>query len=303
MANANEIDKSSPHYKGEFATIYDVNLKCPNGGVEGDYVVICGWAHYWDADRGTWCVNEERDSYWDELITNFITEFMHLSGSLFLGIATPSTQPKETTIGGFYLTVIAGNYVGFGNIAVENGLSLLYWEGGKWVHYPLVQIADSLGSSSTKLVSQKTLSPGMMTYDCSKGGVISHASLQEALNAVPKSYQKGGLEVVFVQGDNLRAYVLHHANWTTDLSYWTLSRSMFDNTHSNLMATNVQAAIMELEHHVNHIGTLNLLDGSVTAKKLAPGIAEDLAKDVLDIVTKDFPPSITEEQINEITSK
>jgi len=36
MANANEIDKSSPHYKGEFATIYDVNLKYPNGGVEGD---------------------------------------------------------------------------------------------------------------------------------------------------------------------------------------------------------------------------------------------------------------------------
>lgn len=51
------------------------------------------------------------------------------------------------------------------------------------------------------------------------------------------------------------------------------------------------------------VTTGNIKDGSVTAKKLAPGIAEGVAKDAFDIVTKDFPPSITEEQINEITSK
>lgn len=67
---ANDINKEDPHYKGEFGSIYEVNRKYPTGGVAGDFVVIDGWAHYWNADRGTWCVNAERDSYWDELMTN-----------------------------------------------------------------------------------------------------------------------------------------------------------------------------------------------------------------------------------------
>lgn len=67
---ANDIDKTSPHYKGDFGSIYEVNKKFPTGGVAGDFVVIEGWAHYWNADRATWCVNAERDGYWDELITN-----------------------------------------------------------------------------------------------------------------------------------------------------------------------------------------------------------------------------------------
>lgn len=67
---ANDIDKTSPHYKGDFGSIYEVNKKFPTGGVAGDFVVIEGWAHYWNADRASWCVNAERDSYWDELITN-----------------------------------------------------------------------------------------------------------------------------------------------------------------------------------------------------------------------------------------
>lgn len=69
MANSG-IDITSPHYKGEFGSIYEVNRKFPTGGVAGDFVVIEGWAHYWNADRATWCVNAERDSYWDELLTN-----------------------------------------------------------------------------------------------------------------------------------------------------------------------------------------------------------------------------------------
>lgn len=69
MANSG-IDITSPHYKGEFGSIYEVNKKFPTGGVAGDFVVIEGWAHYWNADRATWCVNAERDSYWDELVTN-----------------------------------------------------------------------------------------------------------------------------------------------------------------------------------------------------------------------------------------
>lgn len=64
-----DIDRTSTHYKGVFANIYEVNKKFPNGGTDGDYVEIDGWAHYWNADRGTWCVNADRDSYWDEKLS------------------------------------------------------------------------------------------------------------------------------------------------------------------------------------------------------------------------------------------
>ena len=58
---ANDIDKTSPHYKGEFGSIYEVNQKFPSGGVEGDYVAIDGWAHYRSEERR---VGKECRSRW-----------------------------------------------------------------------------------------------------------------------------------------------------------------------------------------------------------------------------------------------
>ena len=62
------IDTTSPHYKGKYASIYEVNKAYPSGGATGDYVDIQGFAHYWNADRNNWLVNQERDEYWDELL-------------------------------------------------------------------------------------------------------------------------------------------------------------------------------------------------------------------------------------------
>ena len=84
---ANDINKEDPHYKGEYGSIYEVNRKFPTGGVAGDFVVIEGWAHYWNAYRGTWCVNAERDSYWDELITGIIEKFKLIKGVTYMGVA------------------------------------------------------------------------------------------------------------------------------------------------------------------------------------------------------------------------
>jgi uncharacterized protein YicC (UPF0701 family) len=67
------VDTTSPHYKGKYNSIYEVNQAYPNGASDGDYVDIDGWAHYWNPDRGTWSVNEKRDEYWDELLTSIIS--------------------------------------------------------------------------------------------------------------------------------------------------------------------------------------------------------------------------------------
>lgn len=125
----NEIDTTSSHYKGKFNNIYEVQEKYPNGGVDGDYVDIAGWAHYWEADRGTWCVNEKRDEYWDELITSISTDIGKLrdtdelfqktinalgaSGYSFAGVVNPDTKPGIPKQNIFYIATKEGDYNNF----------------------------------------------------------------------------------------------------------------------------------------------------------------------------------------------
>lgn len=154
----NDIDKTSPHYKGEFGSIYEVNQKFPSGGVEGDYVAIDGWAHYWNADRGTWCVNAQRDSYWDELITNIIEHFKTIKGATYMGVATTDTVPDTTAAKMFYFALQGGKYANFGNQDVAQGINVLLTEDGKsWTVQSLISVAQELGASTTMLVSQKAI--------------------------------------------------------------------------------------------------------------------------------------------------
>lgn len=155
---ANDIDKTSPHYKGEFGSIYEVNQKFPSGGVEGDYVAIDGWAHYWNADRGTWCVNALRDSYWDELITNIIEHFKTIKGATYMGVATADTVPDSSAAKMFYFALQGGKYANFGNQDVAQGINVLLTEDGKsWTVQSLISVAQELGASTTMLVSQKAI--------------------------------------------------------------------------------------------------------------------------------------------------
>lgn len=155
---ANDIDKTSPHYKGEFGSIYEVNQKFPSGGVEGDYVAIDGWAHYWNADRGTWCVNAQRDSYWDELITNIIEHFKTIKGATYMGVATTDTVPDTTAAKMFYFALQGGRYANFGNQDVAQGINvLLTMDGKSWTVQSLISVAQELGASTTMLMSQKAI--------------------------------------------------------------------------------------------------------------------------------------------------
>ena len=157
---ANDINKEDPHYKGEYGSIYEVNRKFPTGGVAGDFVVIDGWAHYWNAVRGTWCVNAERDSYWDELITNIIEKFKLVRGATFMGVASLDTVPTKV-IGAkmYYFATVAGTYKNFDNLVVPQGINVLYSENGSsWVNTTLLEVAQELGVSNKKVMSQKAVS-------------------------------------------------------------------------------------------------------------------------------------------------
>ena len=160
---ANDINKEDPHYKGEYGSIYEVNRKYPTGGVAGDFVVIDGWAHYWNADRGTWCVNAKRDSYWDELITNIIEKFKLVKCATYMGVASLDTVPtKVIDAKMYYFATIAGTYKNFDNLVLPQGINVLYSENGSsWVNTTLLEVAQELGVSTNKVVSQKTLNDAL----------------------------------------------------------------------------------------------------------------------------------------------
>ena len=160
---ANDINKEDPHYKGEYGSIYEVNRKFPTGGVAGDFVVIEGWAHYWNADRATWCVNAQRDSYWDELITGIIEKFKLFKGATYMGVAGLDTVPAKA-IGAkmYYFATVAGTYKNFGDLVVPQGINVLYSENGSsWVNNTLLEVAQELGVSNNMVVSQKTLNDAL----------------------------------------------------------------------------------------------------------------------------------------------
>lgn len=181
MANS-DIDINSPHYKGEFGSIYEVNRKFPTGGVAGDFVVIEGWAHYWNADRATWCVNAERDSYWDELMTNILEKLKLIKGATYMGVANVGTVPVKV-VGAkmYYFAIVPGTYINFGDIVVPQGINVLYTEDGKsWVCSSLLEVAQEIGESEWKVVSQKLLKK---TLDLKADKSFVDAELEKKANA------------------------------------------------------------------------------------------------------------------------
>ncbi len=158
-----DIDTSSSHYKGHFSDIYAVERKYPNGGIDGDFVEIEGWAHYWNAERSTWCVNAGRDSYWDELITNMTDVVSKIRGASFMGIANDATIPE--TIDGakmFYIAKEEGTYSNFGSgLKVYDGISIIYTIGEYWSVHNLMRIEQNLGNSPDLIMSQKAVTEAL----------------------------------------------------------------------------------------------------------------------------------------------
>ena len=185
----NDINKEDPHYKGEYGSIYEVNRKFPTGGVAGDFVVIDGWAHYWNADRGTWCVNAERDSYWDELITNIIEKFKLIKGATYMGVASLDTVPTKV-IGAkmYYFATVAGKYKNFDNLVVPQGINVLYSDNGSsWVNTTLLEVAQELGVSTNKVVSQKTVSDKLSDLGSKLSDLSDNVSIKDEEGMVVKT--------------------------------------------------------------------------------------------------------------------
>lgn len=81
-------------------------------------------------------------------------------------------------------------------------------------------INDAVTGGETSYLSAEVGKLGILTYDCSKGGTVNHASLQDAINAVPSTFRKTGISIIFKSGDSIYRYGLKSNTWSSDSVNW-----------------------------------------------------------------------------------
>jgi len=134
------------------------------------------------------------------------------SGYIFLGVATPSTNPSTPTQKVYYEAKQAGTYTNFGGVVLPDGISLLKWN-GSWTSETVM-----CGDGGVFDIS---------VYKSSGGTLATFADLAAALdggNNIPASARKGGMSVKFVQSSDNKyvQFRLMTTEWSTDEGDWAV---------------------------------------------------------------------------------
>ena len=81
-------------------------------------------------------------------------------------------------------------------------------------------VNDAITGGETDFLSAEVGKLGILTYDCSKGGSVTHATLQDAINSVPTTFQKVGLTITYKSEDTIYRYTLKANAWSADPINW-----------------------------------------------------------------------------------
>lgn len=81
-------------------------------------------------------------------------------------------------------------------------------------------VNDAITGGETDFLSAEVGKLGILTYDCSKGGTVTHATLQDAINSVPTTFQKVGLTITYKSGNTICRYTLKANTWSADPANW-----------------------------------------------------------------------------------
>lgn len=93
-----------------------------------------------------------------------------------------------------------------------------------------VLINDVVTGGETSFLSAEIGLRGIMSYDCSHKGVTTYNALQDAINSVPDTFQKGGLTIYYVltsTGTYSKAS-LNSSTWSAEESAWTKGDNVDD---------------------------------------------------------------------------
>lgn len=84
-------------------------------------------------------------------------------------------------------------------------------------------VNDAVTGGETSFLSAEIGKRGVMAYDCSHDGITTYNTLQEAINAVPDTFQKGGLEISFISATTgvRERWTLKNAAWSANTALWS----------------------------------------------------------------------------------
>lgn len=128
-------------------------------------------------------------------------------------------------------------------------------------------VNDAITGGETDFLSAEVGKLGILTYDCSKGGTITHTTLQDAINSVPTTFQKVGLTITYKSGDTIYRYTLKANAWSADPVNW-----------------------FSVEDKLNDLafdGALNMLKDAVWENKNIGGNTQ-----LIRLITRDYIPVI-----------
>ena len=95
-------------------------------------------------------------------------------------------------------------------------------------------VNDAITGGETDFLSAEVGKLGILTYDCSKGGTVTHATLQDAINSVPTTFQKVGITITYKSGDTIYRYTLKANAWSADPENWFSVEEKLDNIDSEI---------------------------------------------------------------------
>ena len=95
-------------------------------------------------------------------------------------------------------------------------------------------VNDAITGGETDFLSAEVGKLGILTYDCSKGGSVTHATLQDAINSVPTTFQKVGLTITYKSGNTIYRYTLNANVWSSDPANWFSVEDKLNDLSSNI---------------------------------------------------------------------
>ena len=134
------------------------------------------------------------------------------AGYQCMGVATPSTNPGTPDQNVFYFATQAGTYTNFGAIVLQEGISVLIWD-GDWASQTWFTVDSAPTNNSQNLIASGAVFNALKldggAYDVSAhNSGATFASLSALLNSanlntlIPVEIRHGGMSVKFVQSSD-----------------------------------------------------------------------------------------------------
>jgi hypothetical protein len=145
------------------------------------------------------------------------------SGYQFVGIATPSTTPVNTTSKIFYVATEAGTY--FNAVTVTRGINILSWDGTSWSAVQVIGIDDKPTPNSSNLVESggvsKYVNQGTLTRDNTQTTFLKFKGVSNSVYSI--KFNRTDWATSYTGGDTILGIFIKYIGITNEVRVITVN--------------------------------------------------------------------------------